>query len=97
MTDKNSKDEFEVRNYMEDVVKRNIDSQKALRRDVCWCLRCEKDVFAYVLNRMPPKYVVTDSGHIYTKLQEMETQLNVDVTREVHRAIEFVGANKRHS
>lgn len=97
MTDINSKDEPVVKNYMEDIVRRNIESQKGLRRDACWCQRCEKDVFAMVLNRMPPKYVVTNRGHIYTKLQEMETQLNVDVTREVHTAIEHVGGNKRHA
>lgn len=97
MTDINSKDEPVVKNYMEDIVKRNIESQKVLRRDACWCARCEKDIFAMVLNRMPPKYVVTDQGHIYTKLQEMETQLNVDVTREVHGAIKFIANHKRHA
>ncbi len=64
---------------------------------MCKCLRCENDIFALALNHLPAKYVVTDRGHVYTKLQEMETQFNADVTREVCRAIEVVERNKRHS
>jgi competence protein ComFB len=96
MTDKNAKDELVIKNYMEDIVRRSMDSQKNDGKKNCRCERCEKDVFAYALNHLPPKYVVTDKGHIFTKLQEMETQFNADVTREVFKAIEFINANKRH-
>lgn len=97
MTDKKARDEFLIRNYMEDIVKRNIEGQRAKNNKACWCNRCEKDVFAYALNHLPSKYVVTDEGRMYTKLQEMETQFNADVTREVFKAVEVVNANKRHS
>jgi competence protein ComFB len=97
VTDKNAKDEYLIKNYMEDIVLRNIESQKTKNTKACWCARCEKDVFAFALNKLPAKYVVTDKGRMYTKLQEMETQLNADVTREVYKAIETVAANKRHS
>jgi competence protein ComFB len=97
MTDKKAKDEYLIKNYMEDIVKRNIENQKSKDKKACWCARCEKDVFALALNHLPPKYVVTNEGRIYTKLQEMEAQLNADVTREVYKAIEAVNANKRHA
>jgi competence protein ComFB len=96
MTDKKAKDEYVIRNYMEDIVKRNIENQKAKDKKACWCARCEKDVFALALNHLPAKYVVTNEGRMYTKLQEMEAQLNADVTREVYKAIEVVKGNKRH-
>jgi len=96
MTDIHSKDELVIKNYMEDIVKRNMESQKEAGAESCWCGRCEKDVFAYALNHLPPKYVVTDRGHIYTKIQEMEVQFNADVTRVVFKAIEFVRKHKRH-
>ena len=85
-----------IKNYMEDIVKRNMEEQMSKRTDICKCDRCGLDVFAYAINHLPPKYVVTDRGHIYTKLQEMETQFNADVTREVYKAVEFINANKRH-
>ena len=96
MTDINSKDELVIKNYMEDIVRRNMESQKETAVEACWCERCEKDVFAFALNHLPPKYVVTDKGHIFTKIQEMEVQFNADVTREVFKAIEFVKKHKRH-
>ncbi|HPD18304.1 MAG: late competence development ComFB family protein [Candidatus Goldbacteria bacterium] len=90
------KKEIKIRNYMEDMVKRNMEEQFERRNDVCKCELCKNDIFAYSLNHLPPKYVVTDRGHIFTKLQEMETQFNADVTREVLKAIEFVKKSKRH-
>jgi len=97
MTGKKAKDEYAIRNYMEDIVKRNIENQKEKNKAACWCSRCEKDVFALALNRLPSKYVVTNEGRMYTKLQEMEEQQNADVTREVYKAIGVVAANKRHA
>lgn len=85
-----------VKNYMEDIVRRNMDEQYEARQDICKCARCRLDVFALAINRLPPKYVVSDRGHIFTKLQEMEQQFNADVTREVLKAIDFIKTHKRH-
>ncbi|MCX7699070.1 MAG: late competence development ComFB family protein [Candidatus Goldbacteria bacterium] len=90
------KKEIIIKNYMEDIVRKNLNEQLEKRDDLCKCELCKNDIFAYSLNHLPPKYVVTDKGHIYTKLQEMEFQFNADVTREVLKAIEFVKKNKRH-
>jgi len=86
-----------LKNYMEDIAARNIDEQLGRRSDVCKCERCRFDILAYTLNNLPSKYVVSDKGHIYTKLQEMETQFNADVTRVAYKAIEIIGKNKRHA
>lgn len=93
---KSEKKEIIIKNYMEDIVKKHMKELLEKRTDVCRCELCENDIFAYSLNHLPPKYVVTDRGRIYTKLQEMEVQFNADVTREVLKAIEFVKKNKRH-
>ena len=84
-------------NYMEMIVEKNMAGQLTGRKDICKCERCRLDVFAHALNHLPSKYVVTEKGSIYTKLSEMEYQLNADVTREVFKAIEVVRKNKRHS
>jgi competence protein ComFB len=88
--------EMVVKNYMEDIVKRNIDEQYEQRRDICKCDLCRLDVYALAINRLPPQYVVSDRGHIFTKLKEMEDQFNADVTREVLKAIDFIKTRKRH-
>jgi competence protein ComFB len=85
-----------VKNYMEDIVKRNMDEQYEIRQDICKCGLCRLDVYALAINHLPPQYVVSDRGHIFTKLKEMEDQFNADVTREVLKAIDFINTHKRH-
>jgi competence protein ComFB len=92
----NGKAALELNNYMEDIAGRNLDGQLSEREDLCKCDRCRLDMLAYSLNNLPAKYVVTDRGHIFTRLKEMEVQFNADVTREVYKAVEFVKAHKRH-
>jgi competence protein ComFB len=92
----NGKAAIELNNYMEDIARRNLEEQLSEREDLCKCDRCSLDMLAYSLNNLPAKYVVTDKGHIFTKLKEMEVQFNADVTREVYKAVEFVKAHKRH-
>ncbi len=89
-------EKFEIKNYMERMVKKNLESQLETRNDICKCDRCKLDIMAYALNHLPPKYVVTDKGSIYTRLQELEVQMNADITREVFKGIEIVNKNKRH-
>lgn len=89
-------EKFEIKNYMEKMVLKNLESQLEKRDDVCKCERCLLDIVAYALNHLPAKYVVTDKGSIYTRLEELEVQLNADITREVFKAIELIKANKRH-
>lgn len=86
---------YTLKNYMEDIVIRNLTEQLENRADIKADERFRMDVIAMSLNQLPPKYVVTDKGHIYTKLQQMEVQFNADVTRVVLKAIESVKNNPR--
>lgn len=38
------------------------------RTDMCTCPRCREDIKAFALNRLPPRYVATDRGEIFTKV-----------------------------
>lgn len=87
---------YVLKNYMEDITKRNVDEQIKDRKDICSCERCRLDILAYALNNLPCRYVVSDRGHVFTKLKEMEFQFMADVTREVYKAIEFIKTHKRH-
>ncbi len=53
------------------------------------------DVMAYALNRLPAKYVVSDRGHLYTRVQELRQQFKTDIVVELTKAIQHVSAHPR--
>jgi len=87
---------MEVRNYMEHMVEDELDMLFSETDDVCKCQKCKYDIMVWALNRLPPKYVITEKGRLYTKLKEQEIQFRADVVREITKAILYVSKNPRH-
>lgn len=87
---------MKIVNYMEDMVKEQLEEILAKRDDICKCQKCKFDIIVLALNRLPPRYVVTEKGRIYTKLQEQVTQFKADVIRELAKAIIKVNKNIQH-
>jgi competence protein ComFB len=85
-----------LRNYMEEVVDRTIGEILAPRDDICKCERCVLDIKALALNHLPPKYVVTDMGYVYTKVNELENQFKADIAVAVTNAMKIIRKNPRH-
>ena len=83
-------------NYMEEVVDRTMEEILARRDDICKCERCKLDIKALALNHLPPKYVVTARGYVYTKVNELENQFKADITVAVTNAVKVIRANPRH-
>jgi competence protein ComFB len=54
------------------------------------------DMMAIALNHLPPRYIVTERGGLYSKLKELEFQFEVDVQTEIVKAALIVGNNNRH-
>ncbi|MDD5668886.1 MAG: late competence development ComFB family protein [Candidatus Omnitrophica bacterium] len=50
----------------------------------------------WALNRLPPNYVVTEKGRLYTKLSEQGIQFKADVVKELTKAIQRVSKNPMH-
>lgn len=84
-----------IKNYMEDVVAHKTDDLLKIM-NICKCEKCRADIMAIALNKLPPKYVVTDKGELFSKVRELEQQFEVDVEMEVIKAAVFVGKNPRH-
>ncbi len=83
-------------NIVEDIVKvKALDTMKAL--GVCTCNKCASDVMAQALNNLPPRYVVTEKGGLFSKLASYESQYSTDVTRAITEACIVVKEHPRHS
>lgn len=84
-------------NFMEEAVKNSLEeliSQPPyeplkLNEKEKW------DIMAYALNHLPPRYVVTEKGHLYTRINELQHQFKTDIIVELSKAIKHVKANPR--
>ncbi|NLZ90682.1 MAG: late competence development ComFB family protein [Clostridiales bacterium] len=87
---------MKIRNYMEDVVVHLLYNLVKERADICKCEKCLSDIAAIALNRLPPHYVVSEKGEVYSKVLNMSIQFEADVTTAILEAIERVSKNPRH-
>lgn len=87
--------DIKMKNYMEDCVEDMLPSVLT-ELNVCQCERCRMDIMAHVLNKLPPKYVVTKKGHLYTKLSAIQAQFDVDIITAIAKAAEVIAAKPRH-
>lgn len=87
---------MQLKNYMEEIVWQKLDAVMETRSDVCKCERCRYDIASLALNFLPPRYVVTDKGETYTKIQALELQFIVDILSAISHAITIVQAKPHH-
>lgn len=87
---------MELHNLMEEEVLNVIDNIKKERGLFCNCEKCRLDIAAVALNNLNPKYVVTEKGYLYARVNNMNYQFNTDVVTAVIKAIEVVGKNPKH-
>jgi competence protein ComFB len=87
--------EVRIKNYMEDVVADMLDN---VLKEIhsCTCEKCKYDITAIALNSLPPKYVVTRKGQLYTKLSALQQQFDVDLIAAITKAAVIVNRNPRH-
>lgn len=85
------------RNYMEQIVQQGLDDLLEERTDICTCDQCRTEMITYALNNLPPKYVSSHKGEVYTKVDEMNAQQNADIFKVLIKAVNQISANPRHS
>lgn len=83
-------------NYMEVIIKEKLPSVLEKEELDCTCEKCIEDVMALTLNNLPPKYVATEKGIVYEKINQFDIQFNADIVRELTNAIKKVKENPRH-
>lgn len=83
-------------NAMENIVDVRL-SDFMNNADFCTCEQCVEDIKCIALNNLPPKYVSTSKGELFSRLdQVMIKQHAVDVNIAIINAIEFVKAHPKH-
>lgn len=88
---------MKLKNYMEIVVADALRQVLANMPHVCQCERCRLDMMALALNRLPPKYTVTHSGEVFTKLRMWDAGNQAKILTEVTRAAMQVGEKPSHA
>lgn len=86
---------MQLKNYMEVIVKDTIEDILP-DINVCRCERCKLDIAAKALNDLPPKYVVTQKGEIFSKINKLRSQFEVDVITAITKAAILVKRNPSH-
>lgn len=81
---------------MEVMVVEALDQWIKRGETCCQCVRCQMDMMALALNHLPPKYVVSQEGELYTQLAGLRIQSKTDVMHQVLEAIKKIRENPRH-
>ena len=90
-----AKGDLELTNYMEHCVLELLGPVLE-NLNSCTCDNCQHDILAIALNSLPPKYVVTKRGELYTKLNNLQHQFDVDIIAAISKAAVIVSRNPRH-
>lgn len=85
----------QLKNYMEEIVF-NMMKEVLENINVCTCDKCILDIAAIALNGLPPKYVVTEKGELYSKVNILQQQFEVDVIAAITKAADIVKKHPRH-
>ncbi len=81
--------EVVLKNYMETLVLEKLD-EIIDELGCCKCEKCRMDIASYALNRLPPKYVATYKGQVYSKLDTLSVQYEADLINALYQAAKIV-------
>ena len=84
------------KNYTEIMVDEVLEDILKTEKNICTCEACILDIKAIALNNLPARYVVTEKGEVYKKLDSLNQQMRVDIYKALTKAINQVKKNPRH-
>lgn len=84
-----------IKNYMEEIVFSLID-EVLEDINVCKCDKCIQDIAAIALNDLPARYIVSKKGELYSKIDSLKQQFEVDVISAITKAAVLVKRSPRH-
>ena len=90
------KGNYVLQNYMEEIVLEMMDDILS-EMNVCKCDRCIIDVAGKALNDLPTKYFVTEKGKLYSKIDVLKNQFEVDIITAITKAAILVKRSPNHT
>ena len=87
---------MQPQNIMVDIVSDLVDQILKSKQAICKCKKCREDIIAYVLSRIPAKYVTTETGAIATIIENTKVESEANIIRQIIKSIEKIGKNPRH-
>ena len=84
-----------LKNYLEEHV---LEKIPVILKDtnVCLCEQCVLDIAAMTLNQMPAKYFVSEKGELFSRLNSLEQQYEIDIDAAIINAAAHVKKNPKH-
>lgn len=87
---------YRVVNVMEEILTPELILDALKSNDTCTCSRCQADVKALMLTRLPPKYIVADNTAVPMMLTYYCNKFRVAVLSQSIRACMKVKEHPRH-
>ena len=87
---------YRVVNIMEEILTPELILDALKSNDTCTCSRCQADVKALMLTRLPPKYIVADNTTVPMLLTFYRNKFRVAVLSQSMRACMEVREHPRH-
>jgi chemotaxis methyl-accepting protein methylase len=85
-----------LKNITADLVRDMLKRYLSLRVDICSCSKCKIDMLAYILSRVPAKYVTTDTGAMQTVIEQAKFENETEIMTRIIEAVERIKKNPRH-
>lgn len=92
---------MKIHNLMEDLVETRVNKlyddlkQYNISWLTCDCKNCRLDTMTFVLNRIPPKYIISARGVTHTIAKQNLTQIKADIDSLAMDGIRLVSSSKR--
>lgn len=88
---------YKLKNYTEDLISNMMKSVLDNYNDICKCEKCILDMKAIALNSLPPHYVVTEEGEMFSKIElTLNNQAVINITKALTEAVEKASKNPKH-
>ncbi|MBR2215881.1 MAG: late competence development ComFB family protein [Selenomonadaceae bacterium] len=81
---------------MEVVVENKLGEVLSQYPNCCTCDTCKQDIAVIALNHLKPRYVSTEKGQIFARIEETNISAEVEVLRQLVEAVKIVSAHPRH-
>lgn len=84
-----------LRNVMESLVMQKL-SDMLPRLDCCKCELCKLDIAAFALNHLPPRYVSSIKGELFSRYTDISSQTEIDIASIIAAGANVVREKPRH-